>query len=1170
MSGMAWMRRLGRFMTLRGLFLVLGVLAVVLLVWFGGPLVALAGWEPLGTVAARVIFLLLLVVAFLARHLWRAKKQRVDNEKVVSEMMAGSEKDELLKEEVSTQRERLRQALALVRKWRPGHFRSVYELPWYMIIGAPGSGKSTALLNSGLEFPLKDEMGIDSVRGVGGTRYCDWWFTNRAVIIDTAGRYTTQESADKRDARGWNSFLGLLKKYRSRQPINGVILSISVADLLEQTPTEQVLHARALKQRVLELKNRLGVVFPVYVVLTKFDLLEGFSETFGMLSEKEREEVFGMTFELESVRDPKALPESFDQEFDGLLQRLSHYLLHRLQQERTPATRRRIYQFPKQTALLRAPLWNLIKEVFFPSAYEEVPLLRGIYLVSSEQGGQSYDKVSQLVDERFKLKVPRRAAASQAFARDGFFLRHLFENIIFSEHGLASADGRREKRFVWVRRGALAGMTALTLGLGTAWYLSYQWNSGLVEGYRSDVAALQEVLIQDHHNWVRLDTLLSRAASLPGVMDTPLPEGGPRELGLFQGEVLGLAGESAYGRLLRHRFGQDLKETLEIEISGNLSNLEYLYETLKAYLMLNQRKHLEAEHVRAWFEFTLGRQLPGEINAGTRHSLLNHLDNYLELEHSLPLEQSLVARARAQLTAMPLAERAYQRIRMDAAQSRLPDFRLPMVLGSVAELVFERRSGTSMKEGIPGLYTLNGYQGIFEPEMNKVVGRLLEDSWVYGEEAQDFRDLDEQQIKAGVEDRYFRDFIYSWETFLADLRVRPFSSQTEGMRVANLLSGPEAPVSRLVAAVKHNTQLSVGEGNSEALDAAAEAGKARLSQRRRELDGLMRMMPEQSQPEETLVDRRFKAIHQLEAELFQNLQADAKVMARYFEEQSGGRAQALTTVSRSQFDEAVRGFYSTVNDSESDELQQILGGFVGDSRRLVKVSVTRKINEIWRSTVYSDYRQAIAGNYPFDGESAEDVALMDFANFFGYGGTLDQFFEQHLKAHVDSSRSPWRLTSDVGISQGSLRLFESARRIREAFFEPGSRTPRVSFTLKPVYLDSRVTQLMLEVDGKTLVYRHGPARPVNFTWPDQAGARLTRIAFTPGNAADTSVQQSYQGTWSVFRMLQAAGSMVTDSRNQDVNILLDNYLASLELTTDSVKHPFHTAMLEQFRLPPTL
>lgn len=1171
MSRMAWMRRLGSFITLRGLFLVLGIVAVVLLVWFGGPLVALAGWKPLATVAGRVIFLLLLTVLLLGRYLWRAKKQRVDNEKVVSEMMAASDKDELLQEEVNTQRDRMRQALALVKKWRPGRFRSVYELPWYMIIGAPGSGKSTALLNSGLEFPLKDEMGIDSVKGVGGTRYCDWWFTNRAVIIDTAGRYTTQESSDKRDSRGWNAFLGLLKKYRSRQPINGVILSISVADLLEQTPTEQMLHARALKQRVQELKNRLGVVFPVYVLLTKFDLLEGFSDTFGMLSEQEREEVFGMTFGLNSVRDPKELPVSFDYEFDSLLERLSHFLLHRMQQERTPATRRRIYQFPKQAALLRAPLWNLVKEVFFPSAYEEVSLLRGIYMVSSEQGSQTYDKVSHLVDDQFKLKIPRRAAPALPLARDGFFLRQLFENIIFSEYGLASADGRKEKRFVWVRRAAFSGMAVGALGLGAAWYLSYEWNQELVAGYKAEIDELNVGLTEPHHNWVRLDDLLSRASSLPGVLRSPMLEGGPRQLGLYQGNALSQAGEGAYGRLLQHRFAADLKQSLELEIRGSFANLEYLYETLKTYLMLNQKVHLDNDQIHAWFELNLSRQLPGEINAEARESLLEHLANYLKLDHSLPIDADLVARARGELTAMPLAERAYQRIKMDAEQSRLPDFRLPMVLGSVAELVFEKRSGSSLKEGIPGIFTLNGYKAIFEPEKDKIVGRLLEDSWVYGEDAEDFRNLDEERIKAGVEDRYFRDYVYNWEAFLTDLRVKPFSNQSEGMRIANLLAGPEAPVSRLAAAVTYNTQLSLPEEGSEAMDAAAEAGKNRLLRRQRELSNLMESMPSGETAEQaTLVDRAFKPIHELDGSIFQNLQADAKLMARYFEEQSGGTPQALTTVNRTQFDEAVKGFYSTFNATDADVLKQMLNGFVSDSRRLVKASTTRKINEIWRSTVYSDYRQAIAGKYPFSGSSDNEVALMDFANFFGYGGTLDQFFEQHLKTHVDSSRSPWRLTSDVGISQGSLRLFESARRIREAFFKPGSRTPHVSFVLKPTYLDSRVTQFMLDIDGQTLVYRHGPPRSVSFKWPEQNGSRLTRVAFTPGTSSDTSVQQNYQGIWSLFRMLQAAGSMASDSRSQDVDILLDKYLASLELTTGSVKHPFNTAMLEQFRLPATL
>lgn len=1165
--------RIRRLMTHRAFFLVLGVSALILLVWFGGPLIAVAGWMPLATVAGRIIFLLLALVTLLGTYLWRAKQQRRDNEKVVSEMMAGGEKDALLKEEVDTQRERMRQALALVKKWKPGRFRSVYELPWYMIIGAPGSGKSTALLSSGLEFPLKDEMGIDAVKGVGGTRYCDWWFTNRAVIIDTAGRYTTQESSDKRDQRGWNSFLGLLKKYRSRQPINGVILSVSVTDLLEQTPTEQMLHARALKQRVQELKNRLGVVFPVYLVLTKFDLLEGFAETFGMLSEQEREEVFGMTFELQSVRDAKSLPDVFDREFDALLERLSQFLLHRMQQERTPATRRKIYQFPKQAALLRAPLWNLVKEVFFPSAYEEVPVLRGVYLVSSEQGGKTYNKVSRLVDDQFRLKVPQIAAVGSSPVRDGFFLRQLFENIIFSEHGLATSDGRQEKHAVWTKRASFAGMALLVGGLGVAWYLSYQWNAALVTTYQTDNDLLKKTLARPHRDWVQLDLLLSGAAAFPGVTGEALPEGGPQHMGFYQGNALQQAAEGAYGRLLQHQFGNVLKDTLEIELSGNLSNLEYLYETLKVYLMLGEKQRLNEGQVNAWFEFILSRQLPGEINAQTRASLLKHFQQFLALKHNLPLQDALVARARSELTAMPLAERAYQRIKLDAAGLRLPEFRLPMALGAVAEQVFERRSGLSLRDGIPGLYTVNGYKGIFEPEKNKIVGRLLEDAWVYGNDNQDFGNLDEQQIKRAVEDRYYRDYIQQWNLFLADIRVKPFNSPVDGMRVAGLLAGSEAPMSRLMAAVKYNTQLANpagGEGSAK-LEQATDVLADRMAQGSR-IQDLIRLVPEGVKPQKsgTPVDQAFHAMNQLDEGTLEGLQANARIMARYFEEQSAGRDPAFASVTRPQFDDAVKGFYSTFSDSESKVLRQIMGSFVSDSRQMVKASATRKVNEIWRSSVYADYQKAIAGNYPFNPGANTEVALMDFANFFGYGGTLDQFFEQNLKAFVDTSHSPWQLTSDIGIAQRSLKLFENARKIREAFFDPGSRTPRIAFTMTPVYLDSRVTQFVLELGGESLIYRHGPARATSFLWPDPAGATKTRYAFSPVAGSESMAEKSYQGSWSVFRLLQAAGGLIKSGRTQTMDLVSGDYLAKIELTTASVKHPFNPGMLESFSLPSKL
>ena len=124
-------------------------------------------------------------------------------------------------EEAQALRDRLTTALDLLKKT----LRSrgyLYEQPWYAIIGPPGAGKTTALLNAGLRFPLAEQMGQGAVAGVGGTRLCDWWFTEDAVLIDTAGRYTTQDSNAAVDRAGWDAFLDLLKQTRPRQPLNGL------------------------------------------------------------------------------------------------------------------------------------------------------------------------------------------------------------------------------------------------------------------------------------------------------------------------------------------------------------------------------------------------------------------------------------------------------------------------------------------------------------------------------------------------------------------------------------------------------------------------------------------------------------------------------------------------------------------------------------------------------------------------------------------------------------------------------------------------------------------------------------------------------------------------------------------------------------------------------------
>src|SRR5688500_13819830 len=96
--------------------------------------------------------------------------------------------------------------------------KDLYKLPWYVIVGEPGAGKTEAIRHSGVGFPpgMQDEF-----QGVGGTINMNWWFTDEAVILDTAGRLLFEEVPPGSTSE-WQEFLGLLKKNRPDCPINGL------------------------------------------------------------------------------------------------------------------------------------------------------------------------------------------------------------------------------------------------------------------------------------------------------------------------------------------------------------------------------------------------------------------------------------------------------------------------------------------------------------------------------------------------------------------------------------------------------------------------------------------------------------------------------------------------------------------------------------------------------------------------------------------------------------------------------------------------------------------------------------------------------------------------------------------------------------------------------------
>ncbi len=265
------------------LFMLLALLVVSLLIWWVGPLIKIGSLAPLESENARWVLIGVIVLIAVLRATWKRWRTRKASQNLTEGLMRapaaktgpvdeGEQKvlDTRFTEAVATLKQMRLHAAGRKPGWRDWLSLSggsyLYDLPWYVFIGAPGAGKTTALVNSGLSFPLADKFGPGAIRGVGGTRNCDWWFTDEAVLIDTAGRYTTQDSHQAEDKNAWEGFLGLLKKVRPRRPLNGVFLTVSVADLLSQCAEARSSLASSIRARLLELDAKLTTRLPVYVL----------------------------------------------------------------------------------------------------------------------------------------------------------------------------------------------------------------------------------------------------------------------------------------------------------------------------------------------------------------------------------------------------------------------------------------------------------------------------------------------------------------------------------------------------------------------------------------------------------------------------------------------------------------------------------------------------------------------------------------------------------------------------------------------------------------------------------------------------------------------------------------------------------------------------------------
>jgi len=1151
-----------------------GLSSLAAVVYFAGPFIAIGSWHPLENYIVRSIVVVLLatsVAAVAGVDLFKRRKAG----KQIADGVGGGEhtvNDEpMLKE-------RMKDALATLKSASGNKSGYLYDLPWYVIIGPPGAGKTTALVNSGLKFPLARGATPAAVAGVGGTRYCDWWFTEEAVLIDTAGRYTTQDSDAKSDKESWFSFLDLLKRNRPRQPINGVLVAISVEDILTLSREELTAHAEAIRMRLLELHERLKVSFPVYALFTKADLVAGFSEYFGYLNESARRQVWGATFQTGDKN--KNLIGDIPHEFDLLLERLSEETLDRLQDEPAPQYRVQLFGFAAQMARLKSQIHNFLNQIFEPTRYHVSASLRGFYFTSGTQQGTPIDQLIGSLVRTFGAEEV--SAGAYHGSGKSYFLTNLITKVIIGEADWVSTDRAAVRRALLIKTAAFALIGLCTLGLSAAWLTSYKRNSGLIErtvqvdgDYASAGAPLiKQTLIADH-DLDKVLPLLHRLRNAPAGYATrdaqvPLSE----RYGLSQHQRMKSASNAAYHTALERMFRPRLLYRLEQQLNDKLTDPAFVYEALKVYLMLGGQHPPDKALIKAWMQRDWAENLyPGAANTEGRRLLEEHLAAMFDLETEQPplveLDGRLVREAQNSLARLSVAQRAYEFLKSEARASTVADWTASRKGGPDVSVVFESAAGPSLDTvRVPAFFTYNGFQQLFIGKLGGLSERMSRDRWVLGEAGEQAAIGQQYESLAGdLLSIYSNDFVTTWRASLGNLRLKKLLADKPKYDALRALSAPTSPLRQIMESIRDETTLTKERPKSASAPASTDAS-ARISPA---------LFNTQDGSPGAGIEALFKSFHSpLEGDstrrpidsVVANLNDIAQNLTLMVE---NPQMTAQATGSLQTQVAALRNNASRMPPPFSDMLRGAAAEFEGT----IAASTAGQLLQSLRDQVTPVCQQTIGNRYPFVRGSSQEVPLGDFAKLFSPNGVIDKFFTQYLAPYADTSRQEWAWRKDSPVSRSlspeTLKQFQHAAFIRDAFFQTGGSMPVVSMSIKPPRAASSGVDIKTEIGGTIIaspaaptIGSSSPPSNVPFTvqWP---GASPRTAISVSGEGGQPSVLER-TGAWSLFRMLEA-GSLSARGETASASFIVAGQELSYQISTGSVRNPFNLAALREFRCP---
>ncbi|OOF82248.1 type VI secretion protein [Rodentibacter ratti] len=1058
----------------------------------------------------------------------------------------------------------------------------IYQLPWYVVIGSNESGKTSFINRSNQKFTLTAvERTSKRYMREHSMYQIDWWVSDDAILLDPEGGMIQQLGSEK-DPNGniakglWEHLLGWISDVRPQRPVNGIILVVDLPKLIASNHSDRQALAVILRNRIREVTEQFGARVPVYVILNKSDLIEGFEAFYGDLKQAERHQNLGFSFTLNTDEQIDNWTKELANSYSAFVKETEEIIFDRLAGTISQEDRESLYMYARQLGGMQNILLQFISDVLESDRFTTTPYVRGVYFSSIFQEGIPMDFYQAAISKQFDLPhvvpsyLPERSQRT-------YFTHNFFQNIIYPEAGLVS-DNRKEIRRN--KRKFILGVASIVICgicILATWQNYFYQNKvtsakllKLTDEFRQ--MNVSQSMDPTGRNLLKPLNMLRQATYAYGDYEKALPV--IEDFGLYQGKKVGAKVSEAYKRFLGERFLPEIAMGLIEQMDALPEDSNEGLELLRVYRMIDDMANRKVKIPEQWMTKYLQKNYPK--NPDIQRQLMAHFSYAMKyVDPDLSMFDKKIAEKQQEYSKLPLADRVYQNFKILANTELQPATDLKAEIGSTFSTIFKTDLTTEDPKSffndkniswsgtlISPLFTDWAYKDFYDPKAQDLLQLAAIDAWVLGkQQTTNYSKEDLANLFDEIRRRYITDYIETWQEALNNLEIIHFVDLRHAVDVLEALTGNEKPLQKMVNLVDKNSDIypSLSEVSAEKVNENSniattnQMAALQITQHFSPLTNELKASAD-SQPHFDDVMKKLSELKFYMKAIQKSPEPSQTALKAIMSELNLERTNPTVDLKR-------------LANEMAEPLSIQLNKIADEAWSLELRTALSEINTLWNRNVYSFYQNRIANRYPLNRKAAQNISLDDFREFFGPNGRIQRFYNDYLKFFLEDNAELSVVNGESVISSEFLATFQDLQDIQRNYFD-SSGNVSISFSLKPLGLSGKFIASTFNIDGQLLKYSHEAPSASRLIWPNTTRQDVETSLTLISSMGDSSTLRR-TGDWSLFRVLDMASKKV-NGQSVDLSFKLNGGAINYRLTVENGTNPFFGNILSGFRLPSKL